>query len=370
MINSLWIWIVDENTIITATDDYDQENHKSIGKETTGTLLESVLRNVIYEAESTFEGAISVHSVLELILGAATGLFMEKSVAIPYQTSSKGPIEIFRESIRDVANQETTLFREFHKGLGREAPSKQGQPVGRELDGNTRDETTSLNRYHVISSETKLLYLIRDIRDELHMLKSLAEDQEHVWKQAFASHHTGEEARRLEFYTPTEVKKDLNAMLEEADSIEKYINTLLDLRQAEFGRLQASDSAQLSNVILVLTLITIVFLPLSFLSSLFALDVASFPHEGGDLRYPTWWLFPILFGVSTVVSVPAILFAWNVNAILPKLREWKPAKLLTLWERESSDNAEHGDAIVQKSSLKGLRRRLGRATQKDNDDLP
>ncbi|KAJ8121627.1 hypothetical protein ONZ43_g1966 [Nemania bipapillata] len=170
------------------------------------------------------------------------------------------PIEVFRESIRDVANQETSLFREFLDGLRREARGKQGQPADQKLNYKPQG---ILNRYHVISSETELLDAIRDIRDELHMLRSLAEDQEIVWQQAFASPQMGSDPQRLGFYTPTEVKKDLDAMLLEADKIEGYINALLDLRQAEFGRLQAQDSAQLSNVILVLTVITIVFVSLS-----------------------------------------------------------------------------------------------------------
>ncbi|OJJ37960.1 hypothetical protein ASPWEDRAFT_472784 [Aspergillus wentii DTO 134E9] len=109
----------------------------------------------------------------------------------------------------------------------------------------------------------------------------------------------------------------------EADMVQNSINTLLDLRQkqasikeAEFGRLQANDTVRQSNTIMVFTIVTIIFLPLSFLSSLFALDVSSFPHEGDNLRYPEWWLFPILFGVSAAVSIPCIFVAFNVNSII------------------------------------------------------
>lgn len=77
-----------------------------------------------------------------------------------------------------------------------------------------------LNRYHVISSETELLNMIRDIRDELHMLRSLAEDQEIVWKQVFAS----SDLMHFKAYSPTNVKKDLNAMLSEADKTEGYVS--------------------------------------------------------------------------------------------------------------------------------------------------
>lgn len=90
-------------TIITATTGGpDQRSRRGLDQETTMSLLEAVLRNILQnETESVFEGATSVDTVMELMLGVATGLFVEKSVAIPDQ-APKGPIEIFRESIRDV----------------------------------------------------------------------------------------------------------------------------------------------------------------------------------------------------------------------------------------------------------------------------
>lgn len=43
------------------------------------------------------------------------------------------------------------------------------------------------NPYNNITPETKLLREIKDIVDELNMLKSLAENQERVWKQMWES---------------------------------------------------------------------------------------------------------------------------------------------------------------------------------------
>lgn len=73
------------------------------------------------------------------------------------------------------------------------------------------------NPHHIISDETELLYITRDIRDELHMLRSLAEDQELVWKQAFS---TTELRNCFQYYhpcTPTDVKKELDEMLLEVE---------------------------------------------------------------------------------------------------------------------------------------------------------
>lgn len=47
---------------------------------------------------------------MELILGIATGFFMKKYVIVPgpdWKEEKKGPVEIFRESIRDVVCRES-----------------------------------------------------------------------------------------------------------------------------------------------------------------------------------------------------------------------------------------------------------------------
>ncbi|RWA08658.1 hypothetical protein EKO27_g6434 [Xylaria grammica] len=319
MVNHLWVWIIDEKTIITATSDISNREAPRSLREITGGLVETTLRHILYNKDRVFEGAVSVEYIMELILGAATRLFTQKSIVLP-DTTLRGPIEVFRESIRDVANHQTSLFMEFLKRLQQE-PGGQGQAPNGELDSKAQGKSAHSNPHHVISAEMTVLESIRDIRDELNILKSLAEDQEVVWKQVFASTYPEKESQ-FGLHTPAEVKRDLDAMLLEARNIEDYVTNLLDLRQADYSREQAdvsgrlaADSAQQSRVIFIFTVITIVFLPLSFLSSLFAIDVSVFPHEGENLRYQGWWLFPILFGVTVIVSTPTIAFAWNVDAV-------------------------------------------------------
>lgn len=138
------------------------------------------------------------------------------------------------------------------------------------------------NPHHIISEETRFLDQIRDIRDELHILKSLAEDQDVVWKQAFPATRQRNPFKYNHPYTPTDVKSDLDEMILEAETTQNsvsdspteherhtnyvQINTLLDLRQkqaslieAENGRKQANDTARQSNSVFVFTLITIIF---------------------------------------------------------------------------------------------------------------
>lgn len=55
------------------------------------------------ESKSRFELPTSVHSMMELILGVATSFFIKESLLQKATTKvKKGPIDVFRESIRDV----------------------------------------------------------------------------------------------------------------------------------------------------------------------------------------------------------------------------------------------------------------------------
>ncbi|KAI0411455.1 hypothetical protein F5X98DRAFT_383752 [Xylaria grammica] len=101
------------------------------------------------------------------------------------------------------------------------------------------------------------------------------------------------------------------------------INHLLDLRQKDadlseaiWTRISAENTARQGRTILVFTVVTIVFLPITFLSSLFALNIESFPHDAnGTLSYSPQWAFSRLLGVTIAVSVPLILLAFFMNEI-------------------------------------------------------
>lgn len=136
--------------------------------------------------------------------------------------------------IFEQANEETRLFDAFRNALEHEESQR------RKLEnrpGNTPSvKQIPQNPYHIISPETALLHQIRDIRDELRMLRSVAEGQEIVWKQAFDSNawkevfDLGDLKDGLEYYhpcTPTDVKKDLDDMVGEAEVTNDSVSAVI-----------------------------------------------------------------------------------------------------------------------------------------------
>jgi len=111
--------------------------------------------------------------------------------------------------------------------------------------------------------------------------------------------------------------KSAEKMEAHAENTYKALNHLLDLKQKEanswdtqFARDQSEHSARQGNIILLFTVVTIIFLPLTFLSSFFALDIAQFPTEW-QLSKVSKYIFGISFGTSALL----ILIAASANRV-------------------------------------------------------
>jgi hypothetical protein len=124
--------------------------------------------------------------------------------------------------------------------------------------------------------------------------------------------------------------RDLERMDHQAERIYKSITDLLDLKQkhanafeARFARDQAAGTARQSQTIMVFTIVTIIFLPLSFISSFFAINIREFPHEpGGDEpSLQLSWVSKYMFGIGLAISIPFIVIALSFDAIGDFFRE-------------------------------------------------
>jgi Mg2+ and Co2+ transporter CorA len=103
--------------------------------------------------------------------------------------------------------------------------------------------------------ETRLLDEVKDILDELNILKNLALDQKTVY-ESWKSVSGMEDYHHI---TPSEVKEDIEGMIEDSKSVQSAINTLLDLKQKEATILEAQATRRQSDAVMVFTVVTIIF---------------------------------------------------------------------------------------------------------------
>ncbi|OJJ50141.1 hypothetical protein ASPZODRAFT_1115189 [Penicilliopsis zonata CBS 506.65] len=352
MVNQLWIWVLYDDTIITSTT--HQPDDAQI------TFLQRIL-NKLRDQNGNSEFLVS--DIVGLIMDTAANLFDAQEIEITNAEKGKrSPMEIFRESIQQVRDQETILFDTFFKSLKRSDDEKKGKkPTRGEQVWDLLYKWSRDNPYEDIEVETGLLAEIKDILDELNMLRNLAQDQIHVgalWEKA-----TGKPEWNRPV-TPSEREEQIKDMIEDVRSVQDSINSLLDLKQKEATIVEAKATRRQSDSVMVFTVVTIVFLPASFLVSLFALNVADYPHEDGAVTYQGRWIFPIIFVASLGFSLVFVPFAFNASLLKVLVKQKAEKHWNEMKKRENNQTRN------QQDPADGETRSLAGQDQQDKDPEP
>ncbi|KAF2451964.1 hypothetical protein P171DRAFT_401831 [Karstenula rhodostoma CBS 690.94] len=226
--------------------------------------------------------------------------------------------QMFEDSVGTIDDKESKLFRDFQRRSNRLL----------KLDNSNKYYNESKNALLTnlldIGDEIALLVEVKDIRDEVNIILTVLNIQRKLVDQM--SQAMGKENALLR--TPV-VKNiiladmnDFTKLDSQARTIQEKLNTLMDLKQKAANAWEAKEARETAvaagkqgNTVLVFTVVTIIFLPLSFMSSFFAIGIAAFPHneESGEVNWPLGTVMGLLFGVSLCVSIPLIIFALNMD---------------------------------------------------------
>ncbi|KAF7587316.1 hypothetical protein BBP40_007401 [Aspergillus hancockii] len=78
----------------------------------------------------------------------------------------------------------------------------------------------------------------------------------------------------------------------------------IDTRDAILARTQANEAAGQGKILMIVTIVTTVFNPMSFLSSIIVLNVTSFQHDQqGNLLYGSGWIVPRITIVVLAIAM-------------------------------------------------------------------
>jgi hypothetical protein len=172
-------------------------------------------------------------------------------------------------------------------------------------DVNRYADTVGVNKIK-IEEERKYLHEISDILEELAMIKRVLLQQEDVWK-TFATNAwpeywpngqdgrmiipradwiVFERAERVQWKTIIgaqsvfeKYRRRLSQLYEDAERVERTILIKLDLKQKHTSLQEAHSTAVMSAAVFGFAIVTIVFTPLSFVTSLFALPIDQFQQS-------------------------------------------------------------------------------------------
>ncbi|KAI1819301.1 hypothetical protein F4861DRAFT_149909 [Xylaria intraflava] len=336
MVDQLWLWILGKDLIVTCFPQrWDQPKNDPL----------NVLEGIIEETNAKTRPPIeSVYDLAMLITSRCSGMFDRSRL----DDQNHQFLDMFENSIGVITDQESRLFSRFNRASAQSAQWLQRHRrqhtsrsilIGTNLDPDGGDKD-SADRFPDalldIGGETSLLAEIKDIRDELNIIMEILEAQLQTisYLEGFIteelrskSSRRGAESMVLEVRRRTgEQRRDLDAKLKDisrmdgrASSLYESLTDLLDLKQkhsnaleARFAGDQALIAARQGQTIMVFTIVTIIFLPLSFIASFFAINFTEWQQEM-PLSIP--FVSKYLFGVGFAISIPLIALAFTVQSI-------------------------------------------------------
>lgn len=324
MVDQLWLWILGGDTVITCFPQrWDQPKQDPL----------NVVDGIVEETNAKTRPPIqSVYDLAMVITGRASGMFDRHR----FDEQQYQFLDMFESSIGTVTDKESQLFSKFHRAS--ERSTQWVKRYRRGSDDNMEHEFTDdlLN----IHQETKLLAEIKDIQDELKIIAVVLDSQILVLEDLMINiteELSLEGTRKSTDGVIKEIKRrfeeqqrlilvhrnDIVRMNNQAASIYDGLTNLLDLKQkhsnaleARFAREQAISAAKQGQTVMVFTIVTIIFLPMSFIAAFFSIDVQEWGNQL-TIAYVSKWMFGIGLAISFVFIAMAFLVhdisdAWKV----------------------------------------------------------
>jgi Mg2+ and Co2+ transporter CorA len=341
MVDQLWVWVLGPSLIVTSFPQNWQHPRGEVPD-----LLGSILEEIDPRNGTPVQ---SVYELAACVVGHCLSS-CDQTADNTKQESRSSVLEMFGSSVGDAMNQEVILFSRFQKAseiasewvqalsdikqdaeeaqrnLEKKYLSKTGEDTSRStITGEPIFIEVLLN----IHTETKLLEEVKDIQDELGILLQVVDDQQGVHKdicatfgpllrteggpyQARSSGILDEQNMLLE-----QQRAEIENMLKQVKSTYKSITDLLDLKQkqanvfeARAARKLAVETARAGGTLMVFTIVTVIFLPLSFLAAFFAIVLEGLPYNADD-RLPLNFILKYVVGVGLSTALAFVLMAWH-----------------------------------------------------------
>ncbi|SPJ74158.1 uncharacterized protein FTOL_03888 [Fusarium torulosum] len=315
-VNQIWIWTFADKWIITASSCSLDDNHETLVEGILGQLQ----KQVEYGGSESQPG--TTEAMKKLIVDYCVASYERKPARKPKMSIG----QIFSNYMNRIGRDETVLFQRLsHRATSDVELPKETADLGSSINSHPdgvhhrgQVKTWEEKMRKSIKLAEDLFADIKDVRDELNILKSVARFQKKV--QLDLAGKSVKDTNLSADY----VENDIKEMDNVADRIQSALNATLSLQQSEIANEQADAANRLAEdaykqtqyarqqntVLMTFTTATIVFLPLSFLSSLFALDAEAFS------KTPSW-VFLVIFLVSLGVSVIILALGFVVYRFAP-----------------------------------------------------
>ena len=295
MVDQLWLWIMDDQTVITffaAKEKEENDNGLSREGDIRSEIYQDINGDFANQCADPFDfAALAVMHAVKAMLGEGV---TDRDLQV---------FRIFEEYISILTEQQTSSFKYFR-------------------NNHRWEKAKDINAAQHIDNRKDLdaLLELRDIEDELNTIDRLIKEQQacvvdmELQYKTRAPQEKGINGREF-LHEAAQFLKDhldqVDGMLKSARAAKKAFKELLDMKQkqaniveAHLAREQSEVAADQSRSVMIFTVFTIIFLPLSFFASVFGINASEW--SGSSNNYPK---LKTIFTVMTVISLAVIIFA-------------------------------------------------------------
>lgn len=299
MVDQLWLWVLDGETVVTfASPKEKDENDGGLWKQAdlVGNIYQDINGDFARRCEDPFDfAALAVFHAVKALLDHTNDLNLQV-------------FRIFEEYISILTERQTVSFKEFRNN---------------NLATNLAKKRL---RYFDNSDDLDALLELRDIEDELNTLNKLFDEQQKSvtdmkpqYQHLNAYHKKG--LHGIQFlreakHTLDGYQEQIKLMLKSAETAKKAYKELLDMKQKQANidemhltREQTEVAADQSRSIMIFTIFTIIFLPLSFFASVFGINAREWSGTSTNLSLHNIFLY--MGTISLAVIIVALLVAFN-----------------------------------------------------------
>jgi hypothetical protein len=319
MVDQLWIWVIKgkdghPDRVISCFP--EREGHES-------GSLDDLHRNVLHQNADKRQPISTAADLVARIVTTCSDIFSWSQEAGLVQF-----LHFFEATVGRVGDDEIKLLKDF----GENSDKLHGLDDKHFKYSNDKDDM--LIDMLDVRPQIKLLKEAKDIRDEINIILHVLGEQRRVLKDDIITSFF--ELKTTDTTNPgvtnawTEPLRIVERAIDDFEKMDKQtkdivdgLNHLLDLQQkqatvweARSTREGARATSKQGSVMVIFTMVTIIFLPLSFCASFFALDIAEFPTDDkGQTNWPIHRLSGYLFGISFAVIIPFIALAFGTETV-------------------------------------------------------
>ena len=297
-----------------------------------------VYHGIIEHLERGLEPPLrNANDLVSVIIEHCTGVFFQRQLE-----PDKWFVEFFAAAIGSIRSKQKSAFAKFCASTYRLEALQSNQASLIEISRRLEDPSFS------IGAETELFRDIKDIIDELGCIDYILGRQEDVIQSLTRQR----KSRSLKIVSEMvqERRNTWAGIAKTARSVYNEIQAQMDLKQkqsslaeARTNRYQVEDSTRHGRIMLLFTVVTIIFLPMSFLATWFGMNIKG---TSDNAQLGLGVIAALIFPISIVIAMVALAFAFS-----QRLRDWFASWIERIMDRTLRVLRIHGRNGVDQTSF-------------------